>query len=88
LPHEIWLIDFKTDRVASGELPNKVKVYEPQLKLYAQALSRIYGRPVSQSWLYFLAARTPVLLPLILAAPKSDEGGPGGGKKARQPELF
>jgi ATP-dependent helicase/nuclease subunit A len=62
LPQEIWLIDFKTDRVVSNELSNKVKMYEPQLKLYAQALSRIYGRPVSQCWLYFLAARTPVLI--------------------------
>ena len=65
LPQEIWLIDFKTDAVGPAELADKVKWYEPQLKLYAQALSRIYGRPVSQSWLYFLAARTAVPMKLV-----------------------
>jgi ATP-dependent helicase/nuclease subunit A len=56
-PQEIWLIDFKTDAMRRGELTDKVKEYESQLKLYARALAAIYRRPVSESWLYFLAAR-------------------------------
>ena len=56
-PKEIWLLDFKTDEVAAAELEAKAKFYEPQLKLYALALARIYQRPVTQCWLHFLACR-------------------------------
>ena len=55
LPGEIWLVDFKTDQMTAAELPEKVKFYELQLRLYALALSRIYGRPVSRVYLHFLA---------------------------------
>ena len=57
LPQKIWLVDFKTDEVAPKELLDKVKLYEPQLRLYAGALERIYQRRVAEGWLYFLAAR-------------------------------
>ena len=60
LPKEIWLVDFKTDQVRAGELPEKIKLYEPQLKLYARALAKIYSRPVTNCWLHFLAARKTV----------------------------
>jgi ATP-dependent helicase/nuclease subunit A len=60
LPKEIWLVDFKTDQVRAGELPEKIKLYEPQLKLYAGALAKIYSRPVTNCWLHFLAARKTV----------------------------
>ena len=60
LPEEIWLVDFKTDAIGAGDLAAKAKSYEPQLRLYAQALSQIYRRPVSESWLYFLARRQAV----------------------------
>jgi ATP-dependent helicase/nuclease subunit A len=59
-PREIWLIDFKTDRLKSHEVNDKVALYQPQLKLYSVALSRIYSRPVTGCWLYFLAARRAV----------------------------
>jgi ATP-dependent helicase/nuclease subunit A len=55
LPKEIWLVDFKTDGVKVHELQDKARLYEPQLKLYARALSEIYRRPVSEAWLYFLS---------------------------------
>jgi ATP-dependent helicase/nuclease subunit A len=54
-PKEIWLLDFKTDDVKAERLGEKVKFYEPQLKLYALALSRIYQRPVTRCWLHFLS---------------------------------
>jgi ATP-dependent helicase/nuclease subunit A len=54
LPKEIWLLDFKTDDVDAGWLAQKVKFYEPQLRLYALALARIYNRPVKNAWLHFL----------------------------------
>jgi ATP-dependent helicase/nuclease subunit A len=55
LPKEIWLLDFKTDRVAASELMGKVEMYKPQLNLYSRALERIYARPVTERWLHFLA---------------------------------
>ncbi len=60
LPEEIWLVDFKTDAVRARELPEKAKMYEPQLKLYAAALGKIYSRPVTKRWLHFLALRRTV----------------------------
>jgi ATP-dependent helicase/nuclease subunit A len=55
-PREIWLVDFKTDEVAARELPEKVKVYSPQLQLYAAALEKIFARKVTLRALHFLAA--------------------------------
>jgi ATP-dependent helicase/nuclease subunit A len=55
LPEEIWLLDFKTDRVTLKELAEKTKMYEPQLNLYALALERIYDRPVTERRLHFLS---------------------------------
>jgi len=62
LPEEIWIVDFKTDRVAPGPeaLAAKAQLYAPQLELYARALARIYDRPVSAAWLYFLSPRAAV----------------------------
>jgi ATP-dependent helicase/nuclease subunit A len=57
LPEEIWLVDFKTDEIRKDELPDRIKTYTSQLKLYAQALEKIYSRPVTARWLHFLAAR-------------------------------
>jgi len=55
LEDEIWLLDFKTDAVDADGLAAKAKEYEPQLKLYALALKRIYNKPVSNCWLHFLS---------------------------------
>ena len=60
LPEEIWLVDFKTDQMRTDELPEKIRLYEPQLKLYACALGKIYSRPVTSCWLHFLDARKTV----------------------------
>ncbi len=62
LPEEIWLVDFKTDAIASGELADRARLYGPQVRLYAGALSRIYRRPAAQCWLYFLACSQGVLV--------------------------
>ena len=62
LPREIWLVDFKTDALKPDELADKVRLYTPQLKLYALALARIYGRPVTECWLHFLARAESVRL--------------------------
>jgi len=60
LPKEIWIVDFKTDEARANELPDKIKMYSPQLKLYARALEKIYSRPVTNCRLHFFAARKTV----------------------------
>ena len=62
LPNEIWLVDFKTDQITAAELQKRVKIYEPQLRLYALALSRVYRRPVARAALHFLALRQSVVV--------------------------
>lgn len=57
---EIWLLDFKTDALQPGELPDRVAFHTPQIRLYALALERIFGRPVTRRWLHFLAVRETV----------------------------
>lgn len=64
LSKEIWILDFKTDAVSDESWPEKARAYEPQLRLYASALERIYRRPVTQAWLHFLAHRRTVSIPL------------------------
>lgn len=61
-PVEIRLLDFKTDQMPAADLPAKIEFYEPQLRLYAAALHRIYGRPVTGLWLHFLALNRSVSL--------------------------
>src|SRR5262249_19074216 len=68
LPEEIWLVDFKTDELTEAELPERVKHYEPQLRSYAQALSRIYRRPVTQTHLHFLTLQRSVGLEPVQAS--------------------
>ena len=54
-PDEIWLVDFKTDQLKPRELPEKISLYTPQLRLYALALERIFPRKVTLRALHFLA---------------------------------
>jgi ATP-dependent helicase/nuclease subunit A len=54
LPAEIWILDFKTDRVGADGAGPFHRRYAPQVQLYALALSRIYHRPVTRIWLHLL----------------------------------
>jgi len=63
LPKEIWLLDFKTDQIGPGGIAGRAESYAPQLRLYAHALTQVYGRRVTERWLYFLAARQAVPIP-------------------------
>lgn len=57
LPNEIRIVDFKTDAINLEEIEDRLRRYEPQLRLYSKALERVYGRPVTKRWLHFLALR-------------------------------
>ena len=61
-PEGIVILDFKTDYI-DGDLNQKAARYAPQLRAYAQALSRIYDRPVKTTILYFFSASRPVEIP-------------------------
>jgi ATP-dependent helicase/nuclease subunit A len=62
LPSEIWLLDFKTDQINEPDLEGRLKYYRLQLVLYAEALSKIYQRPVTHRWLHFLALQKTISL--------------------------
>lgn len=49
----ITIIDFKTDYVTEQTLQDKVAHYRPQVMAYADAMMRIYGKPVKAALLYF-----------------------------------
>jgi ATP-dependent helicase/nuclease subunit A len=63
LPQEIWLVDFKTDRITADE-QLAAKGYEQQLRLYAYGLSLLFHRPVTEAWLHFLSANKSVRVAL------------------------
>lgn len=64
LPKEIWLLDFKTD-AADGEAWKEIADrYEPQIRMYALALSRVYCRPVTRAWLHALRLRQTIAVGL------------------------
>ena len=68
LPEEIWLVDFKTDRIEADELAARVENYLPQMQAYALALERVYRRPVTRACLHFLGLRQSVALDRATAA--------------------
>jgi ATP-dependent helicase/nuclease subunit A len=49
----ITVIDFKTDYVTEDTIGNRARHYAPQVEAYAQALERIYEKPVKEAVLYF-----------------------------------
>lgn len=49
----ITILDFKTDRVTEETLPQVAERYRTQLETYADALNRIYEKPVKEKMLYF-----------------------------------
>jgi len=49
----ITIIDFKTDRVSDTSVEQLVDHYRTQVETYAQAMSRIYQKPVKAAYLYF-----------------------------------
>ena len=49
----IVVLDFKTDRITDESMPAIVQKYKTQVCAYANALTRIYNRPVRSALLYF-----------------------------------
>ena len=49
----IIVLDFKTDRVTEASVATVAEGYRPQVEAYAQALSRIFQKPIKAASLYF-----------------------------------
>ena len=52
-PDGIVLVDFKSDRVTAATRAARAEEYEGQLSAYAEALTRITGKPVKEKRLFF-----------------------------------
>ena len=57
-PQELWILDFKSDKIQPQELPERTLLHTPQLALYRAALQKIYQRPVTSAWIHFLHLNT------------------------------
>lgn len=56
------LVDYKTDRVKTKDY--LAALYKRQMELYASAISRAYGKPVGECYLYSFALNVAVEVPL------------------------
>lgn len=52
---EIVLVDYKTDRVSEGDEKKLTELYHTQLEDYAQALERLTGKKVKETYIYSFA---------------------------------
>lgn len=50
----VVILDYKTDRIGAGDVPERTAYYASQLRAYGEAMARIIGKPVKQRLLYFL----------------------------------
>ena len=53
-PQGLVIIDFKTDKITSGEVHERAELYRRQLDLYSRAASAILKDKLLSKWLYFL----------------------------------
>ena len=59
----VTVIDYKTDAVTEETVGERAAFYAPQIRAYAAALRRIFGLPVRECVLYFLALSKEVSVP-------------------------
>ena len=51
----ITVIDFKTDYITEDNLDEKIEHYQMQVSTYANALEKIYQKPVIAAYIYFFS---------------------------------
>ena len=52
----IVVLDFKTDYITQANLSEKIALYKNQVNTYANALSRIFEKPIAASYIYFFSS--------------------------------
>lgn len=50
----LWVADYKTDRVAEADIPDRMELYRPQAEAYTKAVRQAFGRPPAGFKLIFL----------------------------------
>jgi ATP-dependent helicase/nuclease subunit A len=50
----LWVADYKTDRIAEGDIMDRMAAYRPQAHVYAEAVRQSFGRPPAGFTLIFL----------------------------------
>lgn len=58
----ITVLDFKTDYVTQESLPGAIDRYKAQVTAYADAMRRIYEKPVKKTYLYFFRTNSLIAL--------------------------
>jgi ATP-dependent exoDNAse (exonuclease V) beta subunit len=56
----LWVADYKTDRVAEADLPDRMELYRPQAEAYTKAVRHAFGRTPAGFKLIFLRLGTSV----------------------------
>ena len=69
----IRIIDFKTDNVSGDALEERARNYHSQIRLYARALTMIYGKPVVDARLCFLTSGEQRQVPLETRSEENEE---------------
>ena len=52
----ITVLDFKTDLITEDNITDKVNMYREQVKVYANALSKIFEKPIQAAYIYFFSS--------------------------------
>lgn len=50
----LWVADYKTDRVAEADIPDRMALYRPQAEAYTNAVRQAFGRTPAGFKLIFL----------------------------------
>ena len=59
---KIILVDYKTDRVRTGQEQKLIDLYHVQLEDYAEALERMTGMKVKEKFIYSFTLQKEILL--------------------------
>jgi ATP-dependent helicase/nuclease subunit A len=51
------ILDYKTDRIAGGQVAERAETYRGQISAYAESMEEAFKRPVRAKWLVFLEPR-------------------------------
>jgi len=56
-PRDVAVVDFKTDRIGPGDVPERAGLYRRQLELYGLGAAAVLKAAAVETWLYFLTPR-------------------------------
>ncbi|MDR2360511.1 MAG: UvrD-helicase domain-containing protein [Oscillospiraceae bacterium] len=74
---EIVLADYKSDRISVSEIAARTDFYRGQINAYALALSKVFGKPVKEAYICYIAIGRAERVSLAPAAPAVGGGEHG-----------